>query len=51
MIGANMADAKHTQDREDRAWGALVLAWVLAVFAAIGGWFASMFRQMLRNDD
>ena len=42
---------KRDGDSADHAWGALVLAWFLAAFGAIVGWFASVLRYMFRDDD
>ena len=47
-------EAKPRRDRDgenaERAWGVLVLAWFLAVFAAIIGWIASALRHAFKDD-
>lgn len=52
MIGGEQP-ARPSDDEEasERAWGGMVIAWFLAIFAAVMGWFASILRQMLQDDD
>lgn len=42
---------KRDQDGAERAWGAFVIAWVLAGVAAVVGWIMSILMRMIGDDD